>query len=459
MENLEMEHTINSEVSKTEKYFVLSIILTLFVIFAYTSSFGTIEYIPIPGFISICGISIFIVSLQTAFLLYNQSKIRFDSAIALLSSGYFLISFLVLGRIIFLPGALLTPEYINEESQISAWLWTIWHLVFPIYIILYSLIDSKFSISYSLSQLTFKAVPLISLGIILFLTFYDNNLPKLVNENSYTATIHYDISLLFLCFVSMLFLISQRGINHRQDLWLLLALSVHGLDILYGITGGARYSAGWYLALINSVLASTIILGVFIHHLIQIAQSMSLENDYLKNISEQDELTKISNRRKFNFIFETLWSLSLHQRKPLCLIIIDIDNFKSYNDKFGHPQGDECLIRIANILQQVSKRETDLVARIGGEEFAILLYGIHEKEGAIFAERARKMVEDEQIPSANSHPPYVTISVGYGVVTPHSRFNYKGFINKVDGALYTSKHKGKNTISCIESREPSKIIA
>lgn len=143
-----MDELINPEVSRFERTFVFSLIFILYFIFAFVSSFNKVEHSAIPGFISICGISIFIISLQTAFLLYNQSKIRFDSSVALLSSGYLFISFLVLGRIVFLPGTLFSTDYIHEDSQVAAWLWTIWHLIFPVYIILYSLIYARFPLSY-----------------------------------------------------------------------------------------------------------------------------------------------------------------------------------------------------------------------------------------------------------------------------------------------------------------------
>lgn len=445
-----MKNLINQEVSDFERKFVFSVVFALYVIFAFVCSVSNIEYRPIPGFISICGVSIFIISLQTSFLLYNQSKIILDSANSLLASGYLFISFLVLGRTIFLPETFFPSDYLSQDSQVSAWLWTLWHMIFPVYLVLYSLINSKFFISYQSSQLMFKSVPFISIFLIISLMLNDSSLPRLINGNDYTATLYIDIFLVLICLIASFFLVSQKGLKCRQNLWLFFALSVYGLDILYGISGGSRYSLGWYLAMINSVVASAIILGVFIYHLTKMTQSINNEKNHLKDVSEQDELTKIPNRRKFNLIFETLWTLSAHQEKSLCLILIDIDDFKLYNDTFGHPKGDECLVHIAEILKKIPKRETDLVARIGGEEFAILLYGINEKEGAKFSEKARKLIEEAQLISGAPEKPFLTISVGCGSIISESKFNSKSFISKVDEALYRSKNNGKNIVSFVE---------
>ncbi len=454
-----MKNLINYEVSSFEKKFVYSVVFLLYLTFCLAGSFSKIEYVPIPDFISICGVSIFLISLQTSFLLYNQSKITQDGSDSLLASGYLLISFLVLGRTLFLPGTVLHSEYLNEDSQTSAWLWTIWHLIFPIYIIAYSLVNSKIDLSYKTSRFILYSTIFISIPIVLFFFTYDSDLPKLINGNNYDATTSIDLALFLLCILALLFLIIFKKLQSRQNLWLFLALSVYGLDILYGVAGGSRYTVGWYLAMVNSVVASFVVLGVFIYHLTQIAQNINNERNHFKIVTEYDELTKIFNRRKFNLIFETLWNLSMHQKKPLCLILIDIDDFKIYNDTFGHPKGDECLIRIADILKKIPKRETDLVARIGGEEFAILLYGINEAEGAKFAEKARKMVEAEQISSGHSQRPFVTISVGYGSIIPTSKYNYKNFISQVDEALYRSKANGKNMFSHINNNQDSPKMA
>ena len=441
-----MIYSINTRVSQQERYLVLSIICLFVLVSAFASLISKIQGPVIPGFVVVCGISVFIISLQTAFLLYTQSNLELNKSVAFLASGYFLISFLALYRIIFIPNAILPSYLVSEESQISSWMWTIWHIIFPIYIILYSL-NFSFGqkISYKAYRWYFRLVPLISVVIILSVIFGEHLLPHIINGNNYSQSLYLDKIILIFSIGALFSLILKKGTYHRQDLWLLLATVTHSLDVFYGIVGEVRYSIGWYLGTINGLISSTIILGVFIHRIKKIAQTMKEENYRLRDMTETDVLTGIANRRKFNLIFKTLWTLALQQEKSICLIMIDIDHFKLYNDTLGHLEGDKCLMTVAQTLKTIAKRQIDLTARIGGEEFVILLFGVNEKEGLKYSEEARKAIENLKMPTPSTLHPYVTVSVGWGVITPDTTINPDWFIDKVDKALYQAKNKGRNT--------------
>lgn len=445
-----MSFLSNTLVKKPEKYLVTIMVFLLFLLG------GAISFMPksspwpvVPGFIAICGILIFFASLQTAFLLYSQSKLDLDSGVSLLASGYLWISFLALARTLFLPGIIFSVQFFHENTQVSAWLWTIWHLLFPLCIIVYCLINlGKVSCSYRFSQWVFRSVPLILPVLILSLIHGQDFLPTLIMNGNY-CTLYLDYFILALAGFSFILLIFSKRENNRQDLWLILAITVHGLDIFYGIMGSSRYSIGWYLAMMSSVISSSVILSIFIYEIFSIAQSKSQENIYLKNMSEMDPLTGIANRRKFNVMFEGLWQLSRQQQKPICLILVDIDHFKSYNDSFGHPSGDLCLIKIARALSIIPKRQTDFTTRMGGEEFAILLYGMPEEMGRQVAEESRKSVENLRIPHSAPSFSHVTISVGYGAMIADTTSSPEEFFNKVDQALFKAKSEGRNRVKSI----------
>ncbi len=144
------------------------------------------------------------------------------------------------------------------------------------------------------------------------------------------------------------------------------------------------------------------------------------------------------------------WVRALRNRRPLTLIMFDVDLFKLYNDKFGHLEGDECLKRIARSAQSVSSRPADIVARYGGEEF-ILMLPETDSSGAIqVAEKLRAEIEKLHIPNPDSTViPYVTISLGVATVMPEANSEPDACIKLVDEALYRAKSAGRNRLSVV----------
>ncbi|MBS4538650.1 diguanylate cyclase [Clostridium sp. D2Q-11] len=168
----------------------------------------------------------------------------------------------------------------------------------------------------------------------------------------------------------------------------------------------------------------------------------------LKELSRIDGLTGIPNRRTFDVTLEREWNRSLRMSSSLSLIMLDIDNFKLYNDTYGHLAGDECLKKVAKTLSSAIRRPGDLAARYGGEEFAIILPST-DKNGAMhIAEEIRLRISDLKIPHSSSQvSEYVTISIGVTTMKNRSTSTPKELINRADKALYMSKDQGKNKVS------------
>lgn len=164
----------------------------------------------------------------------------------------------------------------------------------------------------------------------------------------------------------------------------------------------------------------------------------------LEILSYQDSLTGIANRRMFDQVLQRQWASAIREQQALSLIILDIDEFKKYNDHYGHSKGDEALQQVAQKIQKVL-RASDLAARFGGEEFVVLLPETTAQSACIVAERIRASVEAVQIPHAQaSAAPYVTISLGVGSITPSSEDEMHEFIRTVDAELYRAKNEGRN---------------
>lgn len=169
----------------------------------------------------------------------------------------------------------------------------------------------------------------------------------------------------------------------------------------------------------------------------------------LKALAHTDVLTGSFNRRYFDAQYAREWRRSVRQQGTLSLIYIDIDHFKAYNDAYGHPQGDECLKRVARALESALSREFDVVSRIGGEEFAVLL-PMTPAAGAIeLAQRLLDAVRNENLPHPLADWPVVSISVGVGTCTPTPDDSPADFIRQVDEALYRAKRSGRNRLAAL----------
>jgi diguanylate cyclase (GGDEF)-like protein/PAS domain S-box-containing protein len=167
----------------------------------------------------------------------------------------------------------------------------------------------------------------------------------------------------------------------------------------------------------------------------------------LHALSFQDGLTGLANRRMFDTLFEVEWAKGRAVGHPLSLVLIDIDFFKQYNDHYGHPQGDECLKRLARVLEGAAQRPRDLCARLGGEEFALVLPDTDEPTAVRIAQRCRKLLMREAIPHQRSAiAEVVTVSMGIVTVVPGSQDNLAGLIAKADRRLYQAKSAGRNCI-------------
>ena len=163
-----------------------------------------------------------------------------------------------------------------------------------------------------------------------------------------------------------------------------------------------------------------------------------------------DELTGIANRRSFMEQLSRAWREELRkgtQAGSLGLLLVDIDQFKDYNDLYGHPQGDRCLRQVAGILAGFARRPRDLAARIGGEEFVLLLPETGPEQALELAQALRSAVEAAEIPHAASIvAPQVTVSVGVASEVPLNSRAPESLLQQADQALYRAKREGRNRV-------------
>ena len=166
----------------------------------------------------------------------------------------------------------------------------------------------------------------------------------------------------------------------------------------------------------------------------------------IERLSMTDPLTGIPNRRGFDIHLEMEWAHAIRERLPISVLMLDVDHFKDYNDTYGHPQGDAILKAVANIIQASVKRAGDIAARIGGEEFAVLLPNTELGAALAVAERMRAEVEASNVPTQDGKPTSATVSIGAIAERPSPNSDASLFVAKADGCLYVAKESGRNCV-------------
>lgn len=163
-----------------------------------------------------------------------------------------------------------------------------------------------------------------------------------------------------------------------------------------------------------------------------------------------DPLTGLANRLHFTEIFDNEWRRCLRNRQPLSLVMLDIDFFKQYNDTFGHPAGDRCLIEVANVLKKFSNRAEDLAARYGGEEFVLILGNMTCGAACRLAELIREAVY--QLAIGIDACQRVTLSAGVASTVPSREKNHMSLLSEADAALYRAKREGRNRVVAVDDQ-------
>lgn len=179
----------------------------------------------------------------------------------------------------------------------------------------------------------------------------------------------------------------------------------------------------------------------------QVKTDLQQANLELQRIANTDSLTQLANRRCFDESLAQEWQRLRREQQPLSLILCDIDYFKQYNDRHGHPAGDVCLQQVAQVISECIRRPADIVARYGGEEFAIILPNTDEAGAAAIAESIRATLQCLHIPHVSSNAAdHVTLSFGLACLVPTSESSYQALISAADISLYQAKQQGRDRI-------------
>ncbi len=184
----------------------------------------------------------------------------------------------------------------------------------------------------------------------------------------------------------------------------------------------------------------------FGHQLREVNNKLLLSNQLLSELSLKDPLTLLANRRAFEENLERICRQAIQNKKPVSLLMIDVDHFKTYNDTYGHQAGDICLQKVASTFKSPVEGGKNIIARYGGEEFAIILPETKQAEASAIAEKIRERVQLLELKNIGIPRGFVTLSIGVSTSSPDVPFTSESLVSAGDEALYYAKEQGRNIV-------------
>jgi diguanylate cyclase (GGDEF)-like protein len=224
--------------------------------------------------------------------------------------------------------------------------------------------------------------------------------------------------------------------------------------LMVGALAVALAHAGWpapQVIFYTTELVITSAVGAFIYRGIERQQRTSfLEGHLLRERVARDGLTGLKNRGAFDDDYPRLWQQAMRDRRSLALLLIDVDHFKPYNDRYGHQAGDRALRLVAQVVQRCARRPLDIAARYGGEEFLVVLYDLGAEHVREIAEQLRESIQALGIQHDDSPATVVTASIGVSIVSPRPGSSHEGAVQLADEALYAAKRGGRNGVRLVD---------
>ena len=216
--------------------------------------------------------------------------------------------------------------------------------------------------------------------------------------------------------------------------------------VMFFIPGLHLWSAGVVLSVYFIYLMGTLSQSAKLYDH-QVDMEIDLINQRAENarLALTDTLTGLPNRRQYELVMDHTWKSAVRLGAPLALLVLDIDRFKRINDTFGHPAGDACLRHFAEILRQLFSRGSDYIARIGGEEFVIIMPDTPVTAAATKAEAVRQTLAASPCRHEGAEIAF-TVSIGVGMVDPEVDESPDATFNRVDHACYEAKRAGRNRV-------------
>lgn len=440
-----------------------------------------------PAFMAVYDAALFVVYLITAVLLYSHGHTLCSRALMLLADGFLFVACIIVPHLLTFPDLFAPTGLLGAGLQSTAWLYQLWHGGFPLFVLLYvrqarrerrRTGTASLAVRPSVSRHIVASLAVAGAASLIALQ-QDSVLPVLmkdwtvyVRDMTVVSMLPWALNLL------ALWMLWRKRPHAALDLWLLVTLITWVLEVsMAALLNAGRYDLGFYVGRVNGLIAASLVLiallienGRLYAQLGRAHERMQQRADELERRSALDGLTGVANRRHFDLMLGREWRRALRSGLPLSLLMIDVDFFKHYNDRYGHLAGDRCLKEVAAALAGGTRRASDMVARYGGEEFAVLLPDTPAEDALRLAEAMRAAVQQLAVGHEGSAvSQVVTVSVGVATVRPgpvmatrrfaqvnadsstQSLPQFTQLVDAADHALYRAKDGGRNRVEVAEA--------
>lgn len=409
----------------------------------------------IPAFLPLFAMAVFATEGLTAYLLWTQFMITRQAFLGALAGAYAYTAVTVAIQLLVFPGVFAPTGLLGAGAQSAVWIWAFWHLGSPLLMV--TALMLRRALPASLPERGLRRAGLALLGAPMMLSLalcyvairHAEWLPQLVDDHSYRRLLHAPsgIGIALITAGTLLYLVFTTRLRTMLDLWLAVALFAALGDVVVSMVANSRFSIGWYVARLESVLASSAVLGVLIWEISHLYRELHAANARLSEFAARDGLTGIYNRRYFEERYPLALAGAHGTQRALSILMVDIDHFKRFNDTLGHLRGDECLIAVANALQASLRRSGDFVARFGGEEFAVVLPDCEREMAARIGENLREAIARLAVAAPFTDAGRVTVSVGVATSSVDAQAPAADLLAQADAALYRAKEAGRDRVS------------
>ncbi len=439
---------IKRAVSRNERLTAYLLGAALLLVAVVATPFVTTPWPQIPGFLVAYSTSLFMLDVMVGVLLVARARIDGNRGHLLLATAYLYAGFIIIPHIATFPNALV-PGMILGVAGSAVWLWVFWHGGFATLVIAYGLFWDRLPAGRLRIFGPFLTAAVLSTAAAYTAIHHLTDLPNiLTGQHYFQSGIGHLIQGCVLCLTvaALVTVVAVFRLRNADDLWLTIGLIGACVDVWLTLAAGERYSLGWYCGRICGVSTVFVLFGSLLNDVLLTYGSVSAANDVLDKMTLTDALTNLGNRRLFDDLLEKEWRRGRRDNMPLAVIMIDVDEFKSFNDTYGHQAGDACLQRIALCLQASATRPGDVAVRYGGEEFALILPATDNDGAEYLARQVQLRIRDLAITHTGSAKQIITVSAGVASLIPSDSFEMTELVRLADIALYRAKAAGRDAI-------------